>query len=749
MVGTRLPYQSMAFYHVGSDLAEQITVAIGLSEGIDTFESIDELLNFIWDETNNNEIGSWRIVFLDWNFLVKTKSLPELSEVIHTDTNVNYVFLFDSCPNKDEAQIISELDGGSNVHFVPREDETLTLLKDCVHSIQHDAKLHWLLSRNQIIAGLIDSYATKDITSQEVLGGFLAEVRHQIGAESVGIFYVSGDGKFESLYKKSEISDFRVKLAECELLRIKFVEGGQTYSDQVLVRKLFPTLDKTLTESIIFTASVFGDEPVIVVYLFQDKCFNQSDIPFLRLLCNGVSRELIHFLYLRNLERLKNVIEKLSMSLNWDTHEGLLDRDDIREFEALAELLKTYFYAEGVAFLIFEKDDSGEDVFRSISFERARRDKYPIPASKPSFVNYSYFQNKALIIDKVLKDSEPPVGVGFAFDVFDLHAGKGTPVKLETFRREGHIEDEEYLMYYPIKLSAIQMVVKLSNFGSHNSFSLAQLKFLELASSLIGTTVFNLENLRKILGKLEDKELHQQIVNKAEQLYFYREISLSVLHQLKNYLNTINSSMLLIEMDADGLQGRTKQELVETIGKVDKNLKNASKILHRAFERGSKLSPEIKRYELVEDILRNDFLPELEKRAETEKIIVEKALTNSKYYVEVDAELLRESLLNIVDNALYAIKQNRTSKKRIFIGLAKSDDNQYVRISIEDSGIGIPKEYAKQVFNPLFSTKGQGGTGWGLFFAQKMIVEHFLGKISIADSRIGKGTTFLIELPLS
>ncbi len=293
------------------------------------------------------------------------------------------------------------------------------------------------------------------------------------------------------------------------------------------------------------------------------------------------------------------------------------------------------------------------------------------------------------------------------------------------------------------------MVVKLSNFGSKNAFSLPQLKFLELVSSLIGTMIFNLENLRIISGKLDDRELHKEILNKAEQLYFYREISLSVLHQLKNYLNTIKSSLLVIRLYTESLQGRTKQDLLDKAEESGEDLKNAAHILKRAFERGSKLTPVIKRYELVKDILREEVLPESEKRAKQENISLETALSSQKYYVEVDSELLRESLLNVIDNAIYAIKHNKSSKREIFLRVSRSDDDKYVEIMVQDSGIGIAPEDIHKVFDPLFSTKGEGGTGWGLFFAKKMIEEHFNGKISIPRSRVGKGTTVLIKLPIS
>jgi hypothetical protein len=150
------------------------------------------------------------------------------------------------------------------------------------------------------------------------------------------------------------------------------------------------------------------------------------------------------------------------LSLNLESNQNLRGREDISEFEQLAELLKSYFYADEVVFLIFEKQGN---IFKSISFERMRKKIYPIPADRTGFANYAFFQDKALLINEVKKEMEPPIGFGFAFDIFNLRADKGKYVELETFRDEDYIEDEYSLMYYPIKLNNIQMVVKLG-YGS-------------------------------------------------------------------------------------------------------------------------------------------------------------------------------------------------------------------------------------------------------------------------------------------
>ncbi len=186
--------QKMAFFGVNEDFVEQVKGKIRFEDEVCYFEEIAELLNFIWDETSNNEIGNWKVVIFDWSKVLNKKySLTELKEIISDYDNIYFIFLFNNCQQTDEIDLISELDEAENVHFIFLGKETLTLLTDCLQGIEHHSKMSWLISRSQNVAGLIDSFTTEDITSQKVLGSFLDKVKYQVGAESVGIFYIRAE----------------------------------------------------------------------------------------------------------------------------------------------------------------------------------------------------------------------------------------------------------------------------------------------------------------------------------------------------------------------------------------------------------------------------------------------------------------------------------------------------------------------------------------------------------------------------
>jgi len=111
---------------------------------------------------------------------------------------------------------------------------------------------------------------------------------------------------------------------------------------------------------------------------------------------------------------------------------------------------------------------------------------------------------------------------------------------------------------------------------------------------------------------------------------------------------------------------------------------------------------------------------------------------------------LNQAILNIIVNAADAIEEvvgdKPEEKGRITITTARKKDKLEIRIS--DTGPGIPKEMQDKIFNPFFTTKEVGkGTGQGLTITHSIIVNKHGGTINF-ESEQGKGTTFIITLPI-
>ncbi|MBI5545661.1 MAG: PAS domain S-box protein [Deltaproteobacteria bacterium] len=132
-----------------------------------------------------------------------------------------------------------------------------------------------------------------------------------------------------------------------------------------------------------------------------------------------------------------------------------------------------------------------------------------------------------------------------------------------------------------------------------------------------------------------------------------------------------------------------------------------------------------------------------------------------KYVADVDTDFgelplvvchggeVNQAVLNIVVNAAHAVAdvvQGTDNKGRI--GLATRREGESVVVRISDTGTGIPEGIRDQVFDPFFTTKEVGrGTGQGLSIARSIIADKHGGELTF-ETEVGKGTTFIIRLPL-
>jgi len=113
---------------------------------------------------------------------------------------------------------------------------------------------------------------------------------------------------------------------------------------------------------------------------------------------------------------------------------------------------------------------------------------------------------------------------------------------------------------------------------------------------------------------------------------------------------------------------------------------------------------------------------------------------------------LNQVFMNLISNAIDAINSKQSeANNNGFKGIIKINTKQvsedHIHISISDNGPGISKEIIDNIFDPFFTTKDIGkGTGLGLAISHGIMEKHN-GNISVR-SKIGKGTRFVIELPI-
>lgn len=127
-----------------------------------------------------------------------------------------------------------------------------------------------------------------------------------------------------------------------------------------------------------------------------------------------------------------------------------------------------------------------------------------------------------------------------------------------------------------------------------------------------------------------------------------------------------------------------------------------------------------------------------------EKVELKENICKMPYYIHGQAGAMNQIVLNLSTNAIYAMKEGGT----LTICFGKNAENEKeVRLVIEDTGSGIPKQVRQKVFQPFFTTKPTGeGTGIGLTVVRRLTEEHG-GRIHV-KSEEGKGTIFILDFPI-
>ena len=104
---------------------------------------------------------------------------------------------------------------------------------------------------------------------------------------------------------------------------------------------------------------------------------------------------------------------------------------------------------------------------------------------------------------------------------------------------------------------------------------------------------------------------------------------------------------------------------------------------------------------------------------------------------------LKQVLLNIINNAREAIEYTKSENREIKVSC--ENNSHFCIISIEDTGGGVPLDIIDKLFDPYFTTKFESqGTGIGLYMAKMIIEKHFLGKLSVYNTK--RGACFEIRL---
>jgi len=247
--------------------------------------------------------------------------------------------------------------------------------------------------------------------------------------------------------------------------------------------------------------------------------------------------------------------------------------------------------------------------------------------------------------------------------------------------------------------------------------------------------------VKKVMVMVEDNTEQARVareINRADKVSSIGKLAQGVAQELRRPINRMYMDLNFVENNVD-----KDSRAAEYLGEMKKELhliKNVSEQLLALSgpEEGDKGICEINRIFTIHPI--DIMLKRL--RDEGHNIVLE--LPDESPTIKATQNQLKQILFDLIENSQEAMPDKGTL--RINVDMVEAVEGPFATISITDTGVGMPEENLKKIFQPFFSTKGEEATGLGLMIAST-VVENLGGKIGVKTAP-GEGTSFRIALPL-
>jgi PAS domain S-box-containing protein len=242
------------------------------------------------------------------------------------------------------------------------------------------------------------------------------------------------------------------------------------------------------------------------------------------------------------------------------------------------------------------------------------------------------------------------------------------------------------------------------------------------------------------LRELERRRL-EQVLFDSEKLAATGRLAASIAHEINNPLEAVQNALYLLQREFG--EDATKRPYLDIAARETQRM---SRILRQmlGFYRQQEAMSDTDINALVEEA---GAL--VVKRLRERGVHISNQLDPALPKVRASSDQLKQVLLNLVLNAADAMPKGGTITVATMTGAGAETEvlgRDAVQIQVRDTGEGIPDELIGQIFEPFFSTKTGKGTGLGLWVSQSIVQNH--GGTMRVRSRVGRGTTFMITLPV-
>lgn len=247
----------------------------------------------------------------------------------------------------------------------------------------------------------------------------------------------------------------------------------------------------------------------------------------------------------------------------------------------------------------------------------------------------------------------------------------------------------------------------------------------------------NVKNVLVMVEDVTEQALIGEKMRRAEKLSAMGLLAAGVAYELKMPLNIMTMNLNFIEKNIE-----EDSPIVEYITDVKDELVKMRNITNQLLNLAKPEEEEKDVFSIAKVLDSHPVQIILKRMMERGFEVVTEVAPNTPM-VKATMNHLIQVMLHIISNAEDAMPDG--GKLSISVSREMINDEPMARISVKDTGIGIPEENLKKIFQPFFSTKGQKSTGLGLMVTYS-IIENMGGAIGVR-SKVGEGTEVRILLP--
>jgi two-component system, NtrC family, sensor kinase len=250
----------------------------------------------------------------------------------------------------------------------------------------------------------------------------------------------------------------------------------------------------------------------------------------------------------------------------------------------------------------------------------------------------------------------------------------------------------------------------------------------------------------KVQQRTEQLKAMNQKLFQSDRLASLGQLAASVAHEINNPIAGVLNLSMLIEriMQQDGIPKERVEEVRRYLSQISSETTRVGRIVGDLLAFSRRSSPQRLRSNLNSIIIRTVSI--IDHKLKLAGVELELILDDHLPETKCDSSQIQQVIVNLIMNASEAT-HNRTNGK-VTVRTSENANKKSVRMEVTDNGDGIPAEYLTKIYDPFFTTKGEGkGVGLGLAVVYGIIEAHG-GDIEV-DTKVGEGTLFRVDLPVS